>query len=70
MAFKMSQEFPTASLDITEDFHIYTVPTYTFVIPPSKQKHTTGSLTHTHTGNSNNYKQKAAGHITSFANYP
>ena len=22
MAFKMSQEFPTASLDITEDFHI------------------------------------------------
>ena len=22
MAFKMSQEFPTASLDIIEDFHI------------------------------------------------
>ena len=22
MAFKMSQEFPTASLDIAEDFHI------------------------------------------------
>ena len=50
MAFKMSQEFPTASLDITDDFHIfYTVLTYTFVIPFSKQKHSTGSLTHTHT---------------------
>ena len=46
MAFKKSQEFPTASLDITEDFHIfYTVLTYTFVIPSSKQKHATGSLT-------------------------
>ena len=22
MAFKMSQEFPTASVDITEDFHV------------------------------------------------
>ena len=29
-------------------FIFYTVLTYTFVIPSSKQKHTTGSLTHTH----------------------
>ena len=50
MACKMSQEFPTASLDITEDFRILQcLYTYTFVIPSSKQKHTTGSLTHTHT---------------------
>ena len=42
---------------------------YTFVIPSSKQKHTTGSLTHTHTHmTSNNYKQKAIGHVTSLAN--
>ena len=62
MAFKMSQEFPTASLDI---FIFYTM--LTFVIPFSKQKHTTGSLTHTHM-TSNNYKQKATGHVTSLAN--
>ena len=53
MAFKMSQEFPTASMDITKDFHIlhsaYTVLTYTLVISSSKQKYTTDSLTHTHT---------------------
>ena len=68
MAFKMSQEFPTASLDITEDFHIlHSAYIYTFVIPSSKQKHTTGSLTHTHM-TSNNYKQKATGHVTSLAN--
>ena len=45
----------------------YSMLTYTFVIPSSKQKHTTGSLTHTHTQthmNSNNYKQKATGHVT------
>ena len=58
---------------------------YTFLIPSSKQKHTTGSLTHTHTHartharththththtqmTSNNYKQKAAGHVTLLAN--
>ncbi len=49
MAFKISQEFPTASLDITEYFHILHSAYYTFVIPSSKQKHTPGSLTHTHT---------------------
>ena len=72
MAFKMPQEFPTATLDITEDFHFfYTVLTFSFVIPSSKQKHTTGSLTRTHTHTdmtSNNYKQKATGHVTSLAN--
>ena len=49
MAFKMSQELPTAFLDITEDFHIvygaYVYICYSIL----KQKHTTGSLTHTHT---------------------
>ena len=53
MAFKMSQEFLTTSIlgyYRRFSYHIcYTVFTYTFVIPPSKQKHTTGSLTHTHT---------------------
>ena len=52
-------------------FIFYTVLTYTFDIPFSKQKHTTGSLTHTHTHThttSNNYKQKATGHVTSLAN--
>ena len=70
MAFKMSQKFPTASLDITKDFHIlHSAYVHTFVIPTSKQKHTTGSLTHTHTHMTcNNYKQKATGHVTSLAN--
>ena len=63
MAFKMSQEFPTASLDI---FIFCTM--LTFVIPSSKQKHTTGSLTHTHM-TSNNYKQKATGHVTSLGHF-
>ena len=52
-------------------FIFYTGLTHTFVIPSSKQKHTTGSLTHTHTHahmTSNNYKQKATGHVTSLAN--
>ena len=66
MAFKMSQEFPTTS-SITEDFHkSYTVLTHTFVIPSSKQKHTPGSLTHTHTPAKTT--QKAAGHVTLLAN--
>ena len=34
---------------------------YTFVNPSPKQKHTTGSLTHTHPPTSNNYKQKQLG---------
>jgi len=66
MAFKMSQEFPTISLDIAEEFHIL------HSIPSSKQKHITGSLTdthiHAHACNSNNYKQKVTGHVTSLAN--
>ena len=37
---------------------------WTFVIPSPKQKHTAGSNKHT----SNNYKQKATGHVTSLAN--
>ena len=51
MACKMSQEFPTAALDITEDFHILQcLHIYLLMfIPFSKQKHKTGSLTHTHT---------------------
>ena len=43
---------------------------YTFVIPSSKQKYTTGTTnihTHTHT-TSNNYKHKATGHNTFLAN--
>ena len=65
----MYQEFPNASSPwiLPKIFIFYTVLTYTFVIPSSKQKHTTGSLTHTHM-TSNNYKQKATGHITLLAN--
>ena len=56
MAFKMSQEFPTASMDITEDFHIlhsayvyicYSIlkaKTYNWL--PNTQTH---RHTHTHT---------------------
>ena len=47
MAFKMPQEFPTASLDTTKDFHI--LHSAKHVILSSKQKHTTGSWTHTDT---------------------
>ena len=48
MAFKMSQEFPTASLNITKDFHILH-STYVYICYSIlKQKHTTGSLMHTH----------------------
>ena len=69
MAFKISQEFPTASLDITEYFHILHSAYYTFVIPSSKQKHTPGSLTHTHThthtrpATTTNQKQLGTSHL-------
>ena len=68
MAFKMSQEYRPPPWILPKIFIFYTVLTCTFVIPSSKQKHTTGSLTHTHTHNSNNYKRKATRHITSLAN--
>ena len=73
----MSQEFPTASLDITEDFHIlhsayvyicYSIrkaKSYNWLPNKQTNKHT---HTHTHTRNSNNYKQKATRHVTSLAN--
>ena len=43
----------------------YTVLTYTFVIPFSKQKHTTGSLTHTHmtSNDRTNKKQLGTSHL-------
>ena len=69
MAFKMSQEFPTASLDITEDFYILH-SAYVYICYSILKAKTynwlpnTHSDTHTHT-TSNNYKQKATGHVTS-----
>ena len=40
MAFKMSQEFPTASLNITEDIHIlHSAYVYMFLYPQSKNIH-------------------------------
>ena len=73
MAYKISQEFPTASLDITKDFHIlhsaYVYICYS-ILKQSKQKYyppPPPPHTHTHT-TSNNYKQKATGHVTSLAN--
>ena len=44
IAFKMSQEFPTAFLDITEDFHILYSAYLHICYSILKQKHTTGSL--------------------------
>ena len=63
MAFKMSQEFPIASMDITEDFHNACI-----YICYSILKAKTYWLPNTHTHTSNNYKQKATGHVTSLAN--
>ena len=45
MVFKMSQEFPTTSLNVTEDFHILHSAYVYFCYSILKQKHTTGSLT-------------------------
>ena len=74
MTCKMSQEFPTASLDITEDFHIlhsaYVYICYcilkakTYKWLPNTH---TRTCTHTHM-TINNYKQKATGHVSSLAN--
>ena len=68
MAFKMSQEFLTASMDITEDFHIlhsaYIYICYS-ILKAKAYNWLPNSNTHT---TSNNYKQKATGHVTSLAN--
>ena len=71
----MSQEFPTASLDITEDFHIlhsaYVYICYSIHICYSILKAKTYNWlpnTHTPARNSNGYKQKATGHVTLLAN--
>ena len=69
----MSQEFPTAPLDISENFHILHSAYVYICYSIFKAKHTTGSLiththTHTYTHTSNNSKQKANGNVTSFAN--
>ena len=65
MAFKMSQEFPTASLDITEDFHILHI-CYS-ILKAKTYKWLPNTHTHARTHTSKNYKQKATGHITSLA---
>ena len=71
MTFKMSQEFPTASMDITEDFYIlhsaYVFVCYSIFIAKT-YNWLPNTHTHTHTHTSNNYKQKATGHVTSLAN--
>ena len=69
----MSQEFPTASLDITEDFHILN-SAYVYICCSILKAKTYNWLPNTHTRmharthTSNNYKQKATGHVTSLAN--
>ena len=62
----MSQEFPIASLDITEDFHILH-SAYVYICYSILKAKTYNWHTHTHM-TSNNYKQKATGHVTSLAN--
>ena len=67
MAFKMSQEFPTASLDINDFFHILH-SAYVYICYSILRAKTYNWLPNTHTHMiSNNYKQKA-GHVTSLAN--
>ena len=48
MAFKMSQEFPTASLDITEDFHILHIA-YVYICYSILKAKTYNWLPNTHT---------------------
>ena len=71
MAFKMSQAFPTASMDITEDFRIlhsaYVYICYS-ILKAKTYNWLPNTHTHTHTHTRNNYKQKATGHVTSLAN--
>ena len=67
----MSQEFPTASLDITEDFHIlhsaYVYICYS-ILKAKTYNWLPNTHTHTHTHmTSNNYKQKAIEHVASLA---
>ena len=72
MAFKMSQGFPTASLDITEDFHILYSANVNIGYSILKAKiynWLPNTHTHTHTKKKqSHYKQIATGHITSLAN--
>ena len=62
----MSQEFPTASLDITEDIHILH-SAYVYICYCILKAKTYNWLPNTHS-NSNNSKQKATGHVPSLAN--
>ena len=48
MAFKMPQKFPTASLDITEDFHILH-SAYVYICYSILKAKTYNWLPHTHT---------------------
>ena len=68
MAFKMSQEFPTASLDI-KIFIFYWHRAYICysILKTKTYNWLPNTHTHTHTSNSN-YKQKATGHVISLAN--
>ena len=63
----MPQEFPTASMDITEDFHILH-SACVYICDSIFKAKTYNWLPNTHTHTSNNYKQKATGHVTSLAN--
>ena len=68
MAFKMSQAFPTASLDITEDFHILQ-SAYVYICYSILKAKTYNWLPNTHTTHmtSNNYnlnkKQLGTSHL-------
>ena len=67
MAFKMSQEFPTASLDITEDFH-FSHSAYVYVCYSILKAKTYNWLpnTHTHTHDQQQLQTKSnwARHIS------
>ena len=68
MAFKMSQEYPTASLDITEDFHILHIA-YVYICYSILKAKTYNWLpkthTHTHTwpATTTNKKQLGMSHL-------
>ena len=65
MAFKMSQEFPTASLDITEDFHILN-SAYVYICCSILKAKTGNWLPNTHTrlATTANKKQLGTSHLS------
>ena len=63
MAFRIPRNFRLPPWILPKIFIFYTVLTYTFVILSSKQKHTTGTHTHTWPATTTNKKQLCTSHL-------